>query len=97
MRLEYLSHTCTDPHADTTTCTTATAVSVVTAILVACVSVVIHIAVCAYCIKRQKTSHSIGDAVTIKTEAIYEEVPNPKVRNEVIEMKQNQVYSLVAS
>ena len=73
----FLSHT--DPHANTctTTCTTATAVSVVTAILVACVSVVIHIAVCAYYIKRQKTSHSI-DVDTVKTEATYEEVPDPK-------------------
>ena len=75
-------------------CTTTTAVaSVITAILVACVSMVVHIAVCVYYRKTKKTNrttHSAGDADTAKTEAVYEEVSEG---NEVLEMKQNHAYS----
>ena len=75
-------------------CTTTTAVaSVITAILVACVSVAIHIAVCVYYSKTKKTdrtTHSAGDVNTAKTEAVYEEVSEG---NEVLEMKQNRAYS----
>ena len=76
------------------TCTTTTAVaSVLSAILVACVSAVIHIAVCVYYSKTKKTNrttHSAGDVNTVKTEAVYEEVNEG---NEVLEMKQNRAYS----
>ena len=76
------------------TCTTTTAVaSVLSAILVACVSVVIHIAVCVYYSKTKKinhTTHSAGDVNAVQTEAVYEEVSEG---NDVLEMKQNQAYS----
>ena len=53
----------------------------------------IHIAVCTYYIKHKKTNYC-ADANTAKTEAIYEDVTNQEVENEVIEMRQNQVYSM---
>ena len=67
--------------------------SVITAILVACVSVVVHIAICMYYSKTKKTdrtTHSAGEVNTVKTEAVYEEVLEG---NEVLEMKQNHAYS----
>ena len=83
----------TDP-AYTTTCTTTTAVaSVLSAILVACVSAVIHIAVCVYYSRTKKinhTTHSAGDVNTVHTEAVYEEVSE---RNEMLEINQNRAYS----
>ena len=76
------------------TCITTTAVvSVLSAILVACISAVIHIAVCVYYGKTKKinhTTHSAGDVNTVHTEAAYEEVSEG---NEVLEMNQNQAYS----
>ena len=84
---------CTTERTCTTTCTTITAVaSVLSAILVACVSAVIHIAVCVYYgrTKINHTTHSAGDVNTVHTEAVYEEVSEG---NEVLEMKQNQAYS----
>ena len=75
-------------------CTTTTAVaSILSATLVACVSVVVHIAVCVYYSKTKKTDRttpSTGDVNTAKTEAVYEEVSEG---NEVLEMKQNRAYS----
>lgn len=75
-------------------CTTTTAVaSVITAILVACVSMVVHVAVCVYYSETKKTNrtaHSVGEVNTVKTEAVYEEVSEG---NEVLEMKQNCAYS----
>ena len=75
-------------------CTTTTAVaSVITGILVACVTVVVHVAVCVYYRKTKKTdrtTHCAGEANTAKTEAVYEEVSEG---NEVLEMKQNRAYS----
>lgn len=71
-------------------CTTTTAVaSVITAVLVGCVSIVIHIAVCAYYIKHNKkhTTHNVN------TEGVSQEVSGQKKENEPIETKQNQAYS----
>ena len=69
--------------------TTTAMVSVITAVLVGCVSIVIHIAVCAYYIKHKKkhTTHNVN------TEAVYQEVSDQKKENEAIETKQNQAYS----
>ena len=85
---------CTTERTYTTTCTTTTAVaSVLSAILVAWVSAVIHIAVCVYYSRTKKinhTTHSAGDVNTVYTEAVYEEVSE---RNEMLEINQNRAYS----
>ena len=75
-------------------CTTTTAVaSVITAVLVGCVSIVIHITVCAYYIKHKKTNQTTHNARDTNTEAVSQEVSGQKNENEAIETKQNQVYS----
>ena len=75
-------------------CTTTTAAaSVITAVLVGCVSIVIHITVCAYYIKHNKTNQTAHNARDTNTEAVSQEVSGQNKENEAIKTNQNQAYS----
>ena len=83
-----------------TCCATTTAVaSITSAILVGCVSVVIHVAFIFYQSKRRKkmkgqaSRNSAEDGDTAKIEIVYEEVADKKQGVEVIRMEENQAYS----
>ena len=78
-------------------CATTTALaSIATAVVVGSISVMVHIAVCVYqckCKKMKGQANITRNGDAVRSEVVYEEVPDNGEGGEVIKMEQNQAYS----